>query len=109
MDWSPTAAAATLAPSTTGTSEASVAVAVAETGYSSRNTATKELRYGASRGMDSSSSLHADRAVVWSRINIAANHMQFLTNEFDEDYQFSGVFKYKGRIIMYGHNVSNVL
>ncbi|EYB96253.1 hypothetical protein Y032_0152g2887 [Ancylostoma ceylanicum] len=71
----------------------------------------KELRYNISEQIDKDRLVPAykNRIILWSRINISYNHMQFLTNEFEEDYQFSGVFEYKGRIIVYGHNVSNVL
>ncbi|KAK6743491.1 hypothetical protein RB195_010636 [Necator americanus] len=50
-----------------------------------------------------------DHPVLWRRFDPTARHQQFLSNEFEKGFNYRGAFTYKGRVILYGHDYTNVL
>ncbi|CAJ0599055.1 unnamed protein product [Cylicocyclus nassatus] len=47
--------------------------------------------------------------VLWSSIDPTARQYQFLSNEFERGFQFRGCFIFRGRVILYGEDDTNII
>ncbi|WKY02615.1 hypothetical protein Q1695_016129 [Nippostrongylus brasiliensis] len=50
----------------------------------------------------------AKNGVFWLQMDPLARHLQFLTNEFDRDFNYIGAFDIRGKVIIYGHVESRI-